>query len=207
MINFHKTLYLVTDSRMSFRPLEEIIKEAVKGGVDIVQLREKDCPTREFYHTAVKLKKMLHRCKVPLIINDRIDIALACDADGLHIGQNDIPYAIARKLMGDKKIIGLSVENAEQAEKANYLNIDYVGASPVYGTPTKTDTAKPLGLGGLREITRISRHPVVAIGGINAGNIKDMLYSGAQSVAVVSAIMAAENPKAATQELKKILNS
>ncbi|NDW19183.1 thiamine phosphate synthase [Dysgonomonas sp. 216] len=199
---FDKSLYLVTDRLLSLgRPIEFVVEEAVKGGVSIVQLREKDCSTLNFYEVAVKLKQCLRPYNVPLIINDRIDIALACDAEGLHIGQSDMPYSIARKLMGKNKIIGLSVENVEQAEQANLLDVDYIGASPVFSTPTKTDTAKALGLDGLRQIAKISRHPIVGIGGINIDNAKDIIDAGAEAIAVVSAIMSAEQPAKAAQEL------
>jgi len=204
---FDKGVYLVTDRSLSLgRPLNEIVEEAVKGGVSIVQLREKDCTTRDFYDIAIRLKKCLKPYNVPLIINDRIDIALACDAEGLHIGQSDMPYEIARKLLGKDKIIGLSVENLEQAYEANSLDIDYIGVSPVFSTPTKTDTAPEVGLKGLKEIASISKHPIVGIGGINLNNALDIINNGADTIAVVSAIMSAENPMQAAQNLKNKIN-
>lgn len=203
---FDLSLYLVTDRSLSLgRSLEEVVESAVKGGVTIVQLREKDASTLEFYQLAVNLKKLLQPYKIPLIINDRLDIALACDAEGLHIGQNDMPYHVARRLLGENKIIGLSVENVPDAIEANKLDIDYIGISPVFGTPTKTDTAKPLGLEGIREITNISKHPAVGIGGINKSNTKDIIESGADGISVVSTIMSAENPEKASQELLSII--
>jgi len=206
MISFEKSLYLVTDRKLSLgRPLISVVEEAVKGGVTMVQLREKDCTTSEFYKIAMELKECLRPYNVPLIINDRIDIALACDAEGLHIGQSDMPYDVARKLMGSNKIIGLSVENIEQAKRANDLDVDYIGVSPVFGTPTKTDTAPALGLEGLRDISAISRHPIVAIGGININNAKEIIEAGAGTIAVVSSVMSAENPKLAAEELVRII--
>jgi thiamine-phosphate pyrophosphorylase len=139
---------------------------------------------------------------VPLIINDRLDIALAVDADGLHIGQSDLPYKVARKLLGKNKIIGLSVENMEQARMANDLDVDYIGISPVFSTPTKTDTQKPFGLEGIREIAAFSRHQSVAIGGINTNNAADIIRAGAHGIAVVSAIVSADEPAKAARELK-----
>lgn len=201
---FDLSLYLVTDRSLSFgRPLNTIVEEAVKGGVTMVQLREKDCSSREFYDIAIQLKKLLLPYHVPLIINDRLDIALACDADGLHIGQSDIPYSVARKLLGNDKIIGLSVENLQDAIDANNMDVDYIGISPVFGTPTKTDTSQPLGLEGTRAITAISKHPSVGIGGINISNAADIIQAGANGIAVVSAIMSAEDPQRAAEELKK----
>lgn len=134
---FDLSLYLVTDRSLSLgRSLESVVAQAVEGGVTMVQLREKDCSTLEFYEQAILLKKCLHPYNIPLIINDRLDIALACDAEGLHIGQSDMPYDIARKLFGRDKIIGLSVECIQDAVNANELDVDYIGISPVFGTPT-----------------------------------------------------------------------
>ena len=144
-------LYLVTNRGLSLgRSLEEVVSEAVAGGVTMVQLREKDTSTGEFIRLACKLTDLLRPLGIPLIINDRVDVALATDADGVHIGQSDMPYEIARKLLGPDKIIGLSVENMNDLLRANELDVDYIGISPVYCTPTKTDTAEPFGLEGLR---------------------------------------------------------
>ena len=201
-------LYLVTDRELALgRSLEEVVSEAVKGGVTIVQLREKDTSTGEFIEIAFRLKNILEPYNVPLIINDRVDVALAVDADGLHIGQSDMPYNIARKLLGPDKIIGLSVENMDDLLRANKLDVDYVGISPVYGTPTKTDTAEPFGLEGLRKAVELSVHPTVAIGGMNADTIADVIEAGADGVAVVSAICSAVSPCSAAEELSAIIKS
>ena len=201
-------LYLVTDRNLSLgRDLEEVVSEAVKGGVTIVQLREKDTSTGEFVALARKLMALLKPLGIPLIINDRVDVALAADADGVHIGQSDMPYEIARKLLGPDKIIGLSVESFEDIEAANKLDVDYIGISPVYGTPTKTDTAEPFGLDGLRKAVNMSKHPTVAIGGMNAGTIADVMAAGTDGVAVVSAICSAENIREAAAQLKAIVES
>ena len=201
-------LYLVTDRDLSLgRSLEEVVSEAVAGGVTIVQLREKDASTGEFIELAFKLKEILKPYNVPLIINDRVDVALAVDAEGLHIGQSDMPYEIARKLLGPNKIIGLSVECIDDILKANKLDVDYVGISPVYGTPTKTDTAEPFGLEGLRRAVELSVHPTVAIGGMNAGTIADVIAAGADGVAVVSAICSAESLRLAAKELNEIIST
>jgi thiamine-phosphate pyrophosphorylase len=137
-----------------------------------------------------------------LIINDRLDVALAANADGLHIGQSDMPYAMARQLLSKDKIIGLSVENMDQVLKANDLDVDYIGISPVFSTPTKTDTAQPFGLEGIRQVMAVSLHPAVAIGGINFTNATSIIRAGANGIAVVSAICSASNPCKAAYELK-----
>ena len=201
-------LYLVTDRDLALgRSLEEVVSEAVEGGVTIVQLREKNASTGEFIEIAFRLKNILEPYNVPLIINDRVDVALAVDADGLHIGQSDMPYNIARRLLGPDKIIGLSVENMDDLLRANKLDVDYVGISPVYGTPTKTDTAEPFGLEGLRKAVELSVHPTVAIGGMNAGTIADVIKAGADGVAVVSAICSAVSPCFVAEELSAIIKS
>ena len=200
-------LYLVTDSDLCLgRSLEEVVGEAVEGGVTMVQLREKSASTRTFVELALRLKPVCAAAGVPLIINDRIDVALAVDADGVHIGQSDMPYEVARRLLGPDKIIGLSVENFEDLERANALEVDYVGISPVYGTPTKTDTAEPFGLEGLRRAVELSLHPTVAIGGMNATTVGDVMAVGTDGVAVVSAICSAPSPRTASQELLGVIS-
>lgn len=201
-------LYLVTDRPLSLgRPIEEIVIEAVAGGVTMVQLREKEAPTGEFVTLAKSLKALLAPLGVPLIINDRVDVALAADADGVHIGQSDMSYEDARRLLGGDKIIGLSVENFDDLAVANTLDVDYVGISPVYGTPTKSDTAEPFGLEGLRKAVAMSVHPTVAIGGMNASTIGEVMAAGTDGVAVVSAICSAPSPRKAAQELLKVITS
>lgn len=201
-------LYLVTDRELSLgRSLEEVVAEAVRGGVTVVQLREKDASTGEFIELARRLMQLLKPLDIPLIINDRVDVALAVDADGVHIGQSDMSYEDARRLLGPDKIIGLSVENFDDIEAANALDVDYIGISPVYGTPTKTDTAEPFGLEGLRKAVQMSVHPTVAIGGMNASTIGEVIAAGADGVAVVSAICSAKNICEATSELKVIVET
>jgi len=168
MNNFDLSLYLVTDRSLSKgRSVEFIVKEAVKGGGTIVQLREKNISTIEFYNIACSLKELLTPHNIPLIINDRLDIAIASNADGIHIGQSDMPYEVVRKILGKDKIIGLSVETVEQAREANKLDVDYIGLSPVFSTNTKTDINTPLELEGIKEIASFTKHKTVAIGGIN----------------------------------------
>jgi thiamine-phosphate pyrophosphorylase len=201
-------VYLVTDRELcGSKELLDVILQALKGGITAVQLREKDVSTRYFVEEAQRIKALLAPFKVPLIINDRLDVALASGADGVHIGQEDMPYGIARKLMGKQAIIGLSVETWADVEQAQQLDVNYLGVSPVFQTPTKTDTKGSWGLEGLARIKRYSRHPLVAIGGINASNAADVIRAGADCIAVVSAICSASDPQRATQELNRLIQS
>ncbi|MCP4339274.1 MAG: thiamine phosphate synthase [Desulfobulbaceae bacterium] len=200
------SLYLVTDRTLSLeRSSEEIVSAAVRGGVTCVQLREKHCSTREFIREARSLQPLLHRHKIPLIINDRLDVALAIAADGIHLGQSDMHISDARRLVGKKMIIGISAENLDDAIVAEQEGADYIGISPVFATDTKTDTAAPLGLEGIRRIRRAVGIPLVGIGGINFSNAREIISAGADGVAVVSAIIAADCPETAAAELKKLL--
>ena len=203
---FDLSLYLVTDRTLAQgRDIAWIVREAVAGGVTMVQLREKYCSTAEFLALARELKSALVPLGIPLIINDRIDVALAVDADGVHIGQSDMPYETARALLGKDKIIGLSVETMNEVIAANALDVDYIGISPIYATPTKTDTLTPFGLKGIEEVMRLSRHRCVAIGGMNRATIGEVIARGIEGVAVVSAIVAADSPRQASAELAKII--
>lgn len=201
-------LYLVTGhGTQQGRSVIDIAIQAVAGGVDIVQLREKDMPDEEMIEMAGRLHELLKPTGVPLIINDRVNVAMAVDAEGVHVGQSDMDYAKARRLLGPDKIIGLSCENMQQVVEANNLDVDYIAVSPVFSTPTKTDTAAPFGLEGLREAKRLSSHEVCAIGGINASNIRDIRDAGADSAAVVSAIVESANPMKAASVLKFLINN
>jgi thiamine-phosphate pyrophosphorylase len=199
-------LYLVTDRALARgRPLEDIVAAALRGGVTMVQLREKTCSTREFMELAERILPLTRARRIPLIINDRVDVALAVDADGVHLGQSDMPCAIACRLLGPDKIIGLSVESIEQAEAAQACDADYLGVSPIHTTPTKPELETGLGLEGLQRIRTIARQPLVAIGGMNAHTIPDALAAGADGVAVVSAICAADDPEAAARALAAMI--
>ncbi|MGP8014298.1 MAG: thiamine phosphate synthase [Smithella sp.] len=199
---------MVTDRGLcGGRPLEEIIIQALKGGISFVQLREKEISTRSFVEEAGRIKQLLEPYKVPLIINDRVDVAVACGAEGVHIGQEDMPYEIVRKIMGKKAIIGLSVETWEDVVASQKLDVSYIGVSPIFATPTKTDTKDAWGLEGLARIKAFSRHPLVAIGGINESNVSEIVMAGAQCIAVVSAICASPDPEAAARKINEIINS
>lgn len=201
-------LYLVTDRGLAGdKDIMDIVVQAVKGGTTMVQLREKDCDTRDFVELAIEMKKALEPYGVPLIINDRVDVALASDADGVHIGQSDMPYHIARRLLGPDKIIGLSVESMDDIIAANELDVDYIGISPVYGTPTKTDTHKAFGLDGLKEAVRLSVHPSCGIGGMNLNTAASVMACGTDGIAVVSAIVCADDPCEASRQLLEQVNA
>jgi thiamine-phosphate pyrophosphorylase len=203
-----KGLYFVTDRGLcGDKMLADVVLQAIRGGAACVQLREKDVTTRFFVEEALRIKALLAPFKAPLIINDRLDVALAVEADGVHVGQEDMPYEIARKLMGPGAIIGLSVETWEDVERAQGLDVDYLGVSPVFASPTKTDTKEPWGREGLARIRAFSRHPLVAIGGINASNAEAVVMAGADSVAVISAICAAPDPFTASRELTGIIRA
>ena len=205
---FDYSLYLVTDRTLSLgRSTVEVVRAAIRGGVSCVQLREKGCSTREFMDEARLLKALLAGTGVPLFINDRLDVALAVGADGVHLGQNDLAIADARRLVGNRMIIGISAESVADAVRAEAEGADYIGASPVFTTPTKTDTASPLGLDGLRAIRRAVQLPLVAIGGINADNAAQVLRAGADGLAVVSAIVSAPCPRTAAAGLRQRIQS
>ncbi len=204
--NIDYSLYLVTDRGLARgRSTLEIVSAAVHGGATVVQLREKDCSTWDFIEQALALKEFLKDRGVPLIINDRVDVAQAVKADGVHLGQTDMPLGLAKKILGDSMIIGISAESLQDAVEAENGGADYLGVSPIYATPTKTDTAAPLGLEGLREIRKAVRLPLVGIGGLNRDNAAEVIRSGADGVAVVSAIVAADDPQTAADAIKQTI--
>ncbi|MFA4926257.1 MAG: thiamine phosphate synthase [Candidatus Aminicenantales bacterium] len=199
------SLYLVTDRQLAGqRDLADLIRKAIAGGVTVVQLREKDLPARELYELALKIKPIIPP-GIPLIIDDRLDIALAAGADGLHLGQADLPAAIARQYLGPEAIIGLSAENLDQLKEASRLPVDYLAISPVFSTPTKIDTGPAWGLNGLETARQLTTLPLVGIGGINEANAAAVIKAGADGVAVVSAICSAPEPEEAARKLKKII--
>jgi thiamine-phosphate pyrophosphorylase len=201
------SLYLVTDRGLSRgRPTLEIVSAAVAGGVTVVQLREKTAETREFVEEALAIRAYLKERKIPLIINDRIDVAQAVSADGVHLGQKDMPIELARKIVGDSMIIGISAESVADAVAAQEAGADYLGVSPIYATPTKTDTAPALGLEGLRQIRESVDLPLVGIGGLKAENAARVIEHGADGVAVVSAIVSADDPEQAARSLFQIVS-
>lgn len=198
-------LYLVTDQGiLGAHALTEVVLAAVQGGVTCVQLREKHGTTRDFVAQAIALKALLAPWDVPLVINDRIDVALACQAHGLHLGQSDMPVTLARQMLPPHMFIGWSVESMDDVTRSATLAVDYLGISPVYPTSTKTDARTPWGLDGLRKARAATTLPLVAIGGIGVGNAHAVLSAGADGLAVVSAICGAPNPRSAATALRSI---
>ena len=198
------SVYLVTDRRnKTDEEFLNIIEEAIKGGTTIVQLREKTASTKEFYDLALKVKEITSKYGVPLLINDRIDIALAVDSEGVHIGQDDMPADIAREIIGEDKILGVSASTVEEAKKAEIDSADYIGSGAVFPTATKDD-ADSVSKEELKEIVDSIDIPVVAIGGITVENAHTLKGSGIAGFSVVSAIMSAEDPKEASEKLKEI---
>ena len=182
------------------------IEEAIKGGVSVVQIREKTADTLDFYNLALKVKEITEKHNVPLIINDRVDVALAVDAEGVHVGQSDMPCDVTRALVGSDKIVGVSAATIEEARKAESDGADYIGAGAVFPTATKDDAPK-ITKKDLKEIVESISIPVVAIGGITLNNAHELNDTGIAGLSVVSAIMSSENPKKSSEELLKIFNS
>ncbi len=192
-------VYFITDSR--FGKHEELVEKALRGGVRTIQLREKNKPAREIYEIARKLRRLTNDYDALLIINDRVDIAMAMDADGVHVGQEDLPAAAIREYFDG--IIGVSAHTVEEALKAE-IHADYLGVGPVFKTATKEDAKEPIGIEGLREIVQSVKIPVVGIGGINRENALQVLECGVAGIAVVSAI-AAGNVEVAAKELVELV--
>lgn len=195
------TLYLCTDRRlMTTDTIEEAVELAIQGGVTVVQLREKDCTSREFYQIAKDVKAITDAYEVPLLINDRLDIALAVGADGVHLGQTDIPIHVARDVLGPDKIVGATANTIEKAEEAWKSGADYLGVGDVFGTSTKADTIH-VTLEDLKAIKDSVEIPVIAIGGINAENISLLRNTGIDGAAVISAVIGQKDITAAAEEL------
>lgn len=206
-MNIDYSLYLVTDRRaLKDEKLDKVVEKAIIGGATIVQLREKELTSAEFYKIALSVKKITDKYSIPLIINDRLDIALAVDAAGIHIGQDDLPCKVARKILPKGKIIGVSVHNIEEGIKSVNDGADYVGCGAMFNTSTKTDVSN-LSIDDLKKIKANINIPVIAIGGINEKNISQFKNTGIDGIAVVSAIMGKEDPKLAAEIIKKEFNN
>jgi len=201
-------LYLVTDRGiLGSRNFLKAIAEALEGGVTLLQLREKEISSTDFYQLAVQIKELAHAYGVQLIINDRLDIALAIDADGLHIGQDDLPLAVARRLLGPDKILGYSVSTLEEARYGEQNGADYLGAGPIYWTGSKTDIGETIGLTGLQQIKQAVAIPVVGIGGIGAANLPAVKSTGVDGVSLISAILGQEDIAGAARSLIDLWNA
>ncbi len=200
------TLHVLTDRKLSLgRSHVEVARAAIAGGARLIQFREKEMSTRDLVETAQQLRALTRQAGVALIVNDRLDVALAVDADGVHVGQDDMPVLLARKLMGAGKIVGVSAGNLDEALRGVADGADYLGVGPVFATGSKADAGAPLGLAGLAEIKRHVSIPVVAIGGITAANVSDVLAAGADGIAVISAVVSQEDIAGATRELLNVM--
>ncbi|PIT54970.1 thiamine-phosphate diphosphorylase [Snodgrassella alvi] len=198
------TLYLVLDPLLcgGIDGMVNTAKIAINNGVTAIQLRsEQQFSGKDWYHAALALKDTLSNTPVPLLINDHVDIALATDADGVHIGQNDLPVDITRELIGYNRWLGLSITNRLQLDAVNWHKVDYIGMGPVFTTTTKKDAAPVMGLPQLAELVQLKRCPAVAIGGININNVTEVMQTGIEGVAVVSAICGKPDIKQATLSL------
>jgi thiamine-phosphate pyrophosphorylase len=206
MKNLDLSLYLVTDKSDDVEKFLKTIEEAIKGGASVVQIREKTADTLDFYNLALKVKEITTKYNVPLIINDRVDVALAIDADGVHVGQSDMPCDVTRRLIGEDKILGVSAATIDEAQKAQKDGADYIGTGAVFPTQTKDDAPK-ITKDDLKEIVKSIDIPVVAIGGISLENAHELKDTGIAGLSVVSAIMSSDNPKKSSEELLEIFNS
>ncbi len=200
------SLYLVTDNSDDVDKFLKTIEEGIKGGVSVIQIREKTADTLDFYNLALKVKEITTKYGIPIIINDRVDVALAIDADGVHVGQSDMPCDVTRKLIGPDKILGVSAATVEEAKKAENDGADYIGSGAVFPTSTKAD-ASSVSKDELIKIVESINIPVVAIGGINLENACQLKDTGIAGLSVVSAIMSSDNPKKSSEELLNIFNS
>lgn len=197
-------LYLCTDRRLMTSPtIEASVESALRGGTTVIQLREKDCSSREFYELGLRVKKITERYNAPLIINDRVDIALAVGAAGVHVGQGDLPCKVVREIVGPDMIVGVSAATLDEAVRAEEDGADYLGVGAMYATATKTDT-RPVSMEELLKIRAAVKIPIVVIGGINKQTLGNFKGTGVNGLAVVSAIVAQPDPEAAARELLRM---
>lgn len=207
MKRFDPSLYVVTDRRLSRgRSHGEVVRRAIAGGATLVQYREKGLPHDEMVEAAAVLLRTCRAAGVPLIVNDSLDVARRIGADGLHLGQDDADPAKARALMGRRFVIGVSVRSAAEAVEAAAKGADYLAANGVFPTESKTDLGQPLGIEGLSAIVHATRLPVVAIGGISEGNAAEVIRAGAAGIAVISAVVSAEDIEGACGHLREAIS-
>jgi len=200
-------LYVITDEKVSRgRSHLQVAEASIAGGADVIQLRDKEAPAGKLYRVALRLRRLTREAKVVFIVNDRIDIALAVDADGVHVGQADLPASAAREIIGPGRILGVSVDTVDEAVLAERDGADYLGVGPVFeARGTKPDAGEPLGVDRVSRIRSRCRLPIVAIGGIDAGNARGVREAGADAAAVISAVAAADDIALAARRLKGIL--
>jgi thiamine-phosphate pyrophosphorylase len=200
---FDLTLYIVTDTKIARgRDQVEVIAQAIAGGATVVQLRDKDLPARDQYALGLRLRELTRQHGVALIVNDRADLALALDADGVHLGQDDLPPTVARQLLGPDRIIGVSAGNPAELELVRREGADYLGVGPFNVTGSKSDAGGAIGAAGIVAVRALTRLPIVAIGGIGAGDVPAAIAAGADGVAVISAVVGADDPAAAARRLR-----
>lgn len=197
-------VYVITAEVPEFnRSHLDVAREAIAGGATVIQLREKTKPTRQIVEIGLRLRQMTQKARVSLIVNDRIDIALAIGADGVHLGQDDMPLLKAKKIVSEKMIIGVSATNLDEAIKAEKNGANYLGIGPIFPTPSKENAASPIGLESLQLIRSKTLIPIVAIGGITLDNVSEVLRAGADGIAVISAVTMAQDMKIATKLLRQ----
>jgi thiamine-phosphate pyrophosphorylase len=200
-------LYVITgDQFLGGRPLEDVIRAAILGGADCIQLREKNYSGRELLEAGQVLRRLTREYGARLIINDRIDVARAVDADGVHLGQGDLPIEVAREILGPDKIVGLSTHNVSEAVAAERAGANYIGLGPMKPTTTKLDTDPVVGPAGVAEVRAHVGLPIVAIGGIKREDVAEIIRNGANSVAIISAIIGAEDVEGAAREIRNIVD-
>ncbi len=206
--SFDLSVYLITDRALSgVRGVLETVEAAIAGGATMVQLRDPEAKTRALVEEARAIHALTRPAGIPFIVNDRVDVALAAGADGVHVGQTDMTVADVRTLIGPKPILGLSITSEADLDVSDLRGVDYLGVGPVFQTSTKPDAAPPINVGGLEAIVARTKVPIVAIGGLHAGNAADAIVAGAHGIAVVSAICAAPDAEAATRELAEIVRA
>jgi thiamine-phosphate pyrophosphorylase len=202
------SLYVITGDKFSRgRPVVEVARAAIEGGATVLQLREKDFTARQLIDAGYQLRRLTREKGVTFIVNDRVDVALAVGADGVHLGQDDLPIGMARRILGPGKIIGISTHSVEQALEAQRQGADYIGVGPVYETRTKDDVQAPVGVDLVRQVASVVSIPKVAIGGIKAHNVEEVIAAGADGVAVITAVVAAEDVSGAARELRSRIDN
>jgi thiamine-phosphate diphosphorylase len=205
----HWILYVITDEILSGgRSHLEIAKKAIAGGANVIQLRDKKASSRKLFKVGIQLRELTSQNNINLIVNDRVDVALAIQADGVHVGQSDLPASTARQLIGSQKILGVSAGSLQEAIQAQKDGADYLGVGPIFeARSTKYDAGEPIGLKLIQDVRKNCNLPIVAIGGINQENMKEVILSGADCAAIISAIVSAENIEMTTKQLRKIIQS
>ena len=196
------SLCVITDRRAAGdRVLLDVVRAAICGGATLIQLRDKDASTREMLELGRALHQITREAAIPLVVNDRIDVALSIGVEGVHVGQDDMPAALARQLVGPHCLLGVSAETVEQAQQAECDGADYLGVGAIFSTPSKADAGSPIGVTGLANIVRATRLPVLAIGGITPDNAAAVFDAGAAGLAVIAAVVTAPEPEAAARRL------